>query len=543
MYLPFIFIWRLAHARGEMTSQDDVLSTSTRGVLVANPLVKKENLQWMLDVSVSDEEACREKRTRRLGGTGTDGEFQLGDGRWGEVSSDKEMEKEMEVQVEGQTTRPSARGFEETGQSDTRGGCKEDGARLPASKSKAAAIEAGFVPEMTDHLAYFTAHLSQFMRFPSTSGLDPASFSFSSSLSQYSRIPLSSYATLFTSNHRSPLGAHFVIHQHDHPVAGPHYDLRLQINPTSSASWALPYGPPGGSRRACPPRLAVETRVHCLWNHLVETASRKTGSLIVWDTGTYEILPYESAGRRQQQQSDSESEDASQDDTTAAAAAADSIPTREETNNGRIDVQTQQQKMHAAFSARKMCLRLNGARLPRPYVVKMWLTREEELRGKEREQGRGRQTEKEVKRKRRRHTERETSSSSSSGPSTSGVSEDNDAQQRVDSSRGEAAQTRKRHHHTTAAAAETRTRCGNTYPGAENTVGSVHQRRWFVALDHRARQDGDGEGDGDCGRLKYPFEVRGPMHERSVLTGRLGGDVLSDEGVVGFVGRKGWRSR
>lgn len=28
-------------------------------------------------------------------------------------------------------------------------------------------------------------------------------------------------------------------------------------------------------------------------NHLIETASAKTGSLIIWDTGEYEILPYE----------------------------------------------------------------------------------------------------------------------------------------------------------------------------------------------------------------------------------------------------------
>lgn len=27
-------------------------------------------------------------------------------------------------------------------------------------------------------------------------------------------------------------------------------------------------------------------------NHLIETASSKTGSLIIWDTGEYEILPY-----------------------------------------------------------------------------------------------------------------------------------------------------------------------------------------------------------------------------------------------------------
>ena len=39
-----------------------------------------------------------------------------------------------------------------------------------------------------------------------------------------------------------------------------------------------------------------------------------------------------------------------------------------------------------------------------------------------------------------------------------------------------------------------------------------------------------------------PFFVRGREFERSVVTGRTGGEVLGDEGVEGFVGRKGWRA-
>ena len=38
-----------------------------------------------------------------------------------------------------------------------------------------------------------------------------------------------------------------------------------------------------------------------------------------------------------------------------------------------------------------------------------------------------------------------------------------------------------------------------------------------------------------------PFFVRGRDVERSVVTGRTGGEVLADEGVEGFVGKKGWR--
>lgn len=39
-----------------------------------------------------------------------------------------------------------------------------------------------------------------------------------------------------------------------------------------------------------------------------------------------------------------------------------------------------------------------------------------------------------------------------------------------------------------------------------------------------------------------PFYVRGPEVERSVVTGRLGREVLEDEGVEGFIPRRGWRA-
>jgi hypothetical protein len=62
-----------------------------------------------------------------------------------------------------------------------------------------------------------------------------------------------------------PQGRHFVIHQHDHPVAGTHYDLRLQCNGTSSISWACMYGLPGDPNSRRLNRNATETRVHNLW--------------------------------------------------------------------------------------------------------------------------------------------------------------------------------------------------------------------------------------------------------------------------------------
>ena len=38
-----------------------------------------------------------------------------------------------------------------------------------------------------------------------------------------------------------------------------------------------------------------------------------------------------------------------------------------------------------------------------------------------------------------------------------------------------------------------------------------------------------------------PFYVLGREVERSVISGRVAGEVLGDEGVKGFVGRRGWR--
>ena len=100
---------------------------------------------------------------------------------------------------------------------------------------------------------------------------DPVSF-FSAKLLEaaHSEVPgvtrLSHRAWLDT-YHRNQhaYGRHFVIHQHDHPVAGTHYDLRLQCNSTSSISWACMYGLPGDPNSRRLNRNATETRVHNLW--------------------------------------------------------------------------------------------------------------------------------------------------------------------------------------------------------------------------------------------------------------------------------------
>ena len=92
-------------------------------------------------------------------------------------------------------------------------------------------------------------------------------------------------------------------------------------------------------------------------------------------------------------------------------------------------------------------------------------------------------------------------------------------------------------------------RANNAYPGAENIIGSIHQRNWLMTLDrknsgfHKASGGSEasaGHGGRWVGRWE-PFFVRGRDVERSVVTGRNADEVMEDEGVERFVGRKMWR--
>ena len=97
-------------------------------------------------------------------------------------------------------------------------------------------------------------------------------------------------------------------------------------------------------------------------------------------------------------------------------------------------------------------------------------------------------------------------------------------------------------------------RLTNAYPGASNTINSIHQRQWYIMLDRassgfapkREKQTGSKvwiRQRGEYGALLgfEPFFVRGRDVERSVVTRRTADEVIRDEGVRGFVGRKGWR--
>lgn len=102
-------------------------------------------------------------------------------------------------------------------------------------------------------------------------------------------------------------------------------------------------------------------------------------------------------------------------------------------------------------------------------------------------------------------------------------------------------------------------RLTNAYPGATNSIGSIHQRRWYLSMDRyasgfrplRAENGSKGgrrewtrrwESDRDELLGFEPFFVMGREVERSIITGRTADELMADEGVNGFVGRKGWRA-
>ena len=95
-------------------------------------------------------------------------------------------------------------------------------------------------------------------------------------------------------------------------------------------------------------------------------------------------------------------------------------------------------------------------------------------------------------------------------------------------------------------------RLTNAYPGATNSINSIHQRRWYLSMDRYA--SGFEPQIQDDGTRKWvrrtedgrtlgfePFFVRGRDSESSIVTGRTADEVMRDEGVKGFIGRKGWR--
>ena len=84
-------------------------------------------------------------------------------------------------------------------------------------------VEAGKA-EIDHHLSYFSKQLACVLK-TSQPGLPWCE--------------IENYKLLYLQNqHRH--GRHFVVHQHDHPISGVHYDLRLQFSESSTVSFAIP---------------------------------------------------------------------------------------------------------------------------------------------------------------------------------------------------------------------------------------------------------------------------------------------------------------
>ncbi|KAK7885711.1 hypothetical protein LTR67_010063 [Exophiala xenobiotica] len=112
------------------------------------------------------------------------------------------------------------------------------------------------------------------------------------------------------------------------------------------------YGLPGDPNSRKLNRNATETRVHNLWNHLIETASYETGTMLLWDTGEYEVLQ-----DPPQSNNDSNTDSDSEPESPSV-------------------VESEPAKLHRAFQARKIKLRLHGTRLPKNYTLNLRLTHE-----------------------------------------------------------------------------------------------------------------------------------------------------------------------
>lgn len=454
---------------------------------------------------------------------------------------------------------------------------------LTAVKSVAAAVEAGDI-EIDDHVSFFSTKLLA-AQLPV--------------LVNQPRLAHQAWLDLYRRNIHDR-GHHFVVHQHDHPIAGTHYDLRLQCNASSSISFAIMYGLPGDPNSRRLNRNATETRVHNLWNHLIETASSDTGTMLLWDTGEYSVIPYEAKY--------SSHSDSSTDSSGSVSESAD--------NNG----ESEPEKLHRAFQARKIKLRLHGTKLPPNYTISLRLTADNFRSAQPARPAfkRRRRNHNSSASTRKRQAETSDSSQAASSPEESHVEQELDqrlnprppqVKQRVsslhrlasppsrklpavgaalvnedDESKRMDSPTMKTQPRVststpnpkpTPAQAEDEEegiRRRNAYPGATNSINSIHQRKWFLSLDRAAsgftrikdpltgrqiwrycpprhrlnREIGDPQSDPDSapasGSQKFErFHVLGRDHETSVVTGRKAADVARDEGLVGYRPRAGWR--
>jgi hypothetical protein len=299
-----------------------------------------------------------------------------------------------------------------------------------------------------------------------------------------------------------------------------HYDLRLQFSQTSTVSWAIPYGMPGNPNSMRPNRMAIETRVHNLWNNLIESASHATGSLLIWDTGEYEVLPSREPVKER-----------TTDDELSGSGSGIEATT----------ITTESEKLFASFQDRHIRLRLHGARLPKDYTISLGLP---SANDRKTQPGK-------PHRKRRRldpanivrsgppstdsENENETSTPNTPG-SEAALTVANNANADVEAQDAALASE--------AEGEDAAIRSNNAYTGATNTIGSIHQRHWFLRLDRKKsgfQKVRSGPDEGRWTGESEPFVVLGREVERSVVSGRSADEVMAGQGVERFIGRKMWR--
>jgi len=274
------------------------------------------------------------------------------------------------------------------------------------------------------------------------------------------------------------------------------------------------------------------------------------GSMLIWDAGEDEVLSYHETTS----QADTDDDD---DETNTAPAT---LP--------------QPKKLQQSFQERKICLRLHGIRLPRNYTLLLRLTKDNYRTEQPKRPFRKRKRQAPNAAK-RRHTP-ETSDSDSELPlsfvTSTGLHNNQNptsessfkARCELSSlSRAESPPSRSKSTvttvapHTAATDSEFASKAihlTNAYAGATNSISPIYQCKWYLSLDRRAcgfaptgKSKGLGarvwirwrNGDGGLDGFER-FRVLGRNVE-SVVTGRLGKDVLRDEGVKGFVHKGLWK--
>lgn len=243
--------------------------------------------------------------------------------------------------------------------------------------------------------------------------------------------------------------------------------------------------------------------------------------MLVWDGGVYEVLPRRKGDGPEM---DPGSAEGSQSSGWGEVEKGEGKGENRDDAEGMV---SENSKLVEAFGRRKIRIRLHGARLPEGYTLDMFVAPGSQHLREPRAT---------VRRKKRRVVK---------VMETCSEGEESDAAMPVaDAVAAEWALEWERKEHE-----KRQVRRVNAYQGAENTIGSLYQRKWFLCLDREGSGFCKADRDGVWERRKSeggvlegfePFYVRGVEEERSVVTGMKAEHVMRDSGIVGFARRKGW---